>query len=249
MSVSLTSHLTSFSTVRPYSAATEHPFLTAAGNGTLSHELLALYLSQDRLYAAHGYPRFIGLLLASIPFSSQHGVESQQEQLNERVVRLATYSLTNVIREVAFFVETAKRYGLDLEAWRERKQTRDYTAEMIRIAAAGRLEDAVVFLWAMERVYLDAWKYAASVRSSTASIEATPTNAALTGFIDNWTNSEFERFVDDLADLVNALDIKPGSESWARAGEIWSRVVELEEAFWPVGGDELIALSVVRRAI
>lgn len=32
----------------------------------------------------------------------------------------------------------------------------------------------------------------------------TPTNAALTALIDNWTNPEFEKFVDDLADLVNA---------------------------------------------
>ena len=154
MSVTLTSHLTSLSTSRPYSAATQHPFLTAAGNGTLSHDLLSLYLSQDRIYAAHGYPRFIGLLLASIPFSSRHGVESRDEQLNQRIVRIANYALTNVIREVTFFVETAQDHGLDLDAWKERKQTRDYTAEMIRVASAGRLEDAVVFLWAMERVRL-----------------------------------------------------------------------------------------------
>lgn len=149
---SLTSHLYSLSTTRPYSAATEHAFLTAAGNGTLSQEHLSLYLAQDRLYAAHAYPRFIGLLLASVPFSSLHTLDSPQEQLNQRVVRLANYALSNVIREAGFFVETANKYGLNLEGWKERKQTRDYTAEMIRIGAAGKLEDSIVFLWAMERV-------------------------------------------------------------------------------------------------
>lgn len=148
----LTSHLYSLSTVRPYSAATEHAFLTAAGNGTLSHAELSLYLSQDRLYAAHAYPRFIGLLLAAIPFSSLHALDSPQELLHRRVVRLADYALANVLRETQFFVDTAKKHRLDLDAWKERKQTRDYTAEMIRVGAAGRMEDAIVFLWAMERV-------------------------------------------------------------------------------------------------
>lgn len=148
----LTSHLYSLSTVRPYSAATEHHFLTAAGNGTLSHEHLSLWLAQDRLYAAHAYPRFVGLLLASVPFSSLHPLESKQEQLNKRIVAVASYSLSNVVREVNFFIDTAKKYNLDLEGWKERKETRDYTAEMIRIGVAGRVEDAIVFLWAMERV-------------------------------------------------------------------------------------------------
>ena len=149
---SLTSHLYSLSTVRPYSAATEHHFLTAAGKGTLTPEHLALFLSQDRLYAAHAYPRFIGYLLASVPFSSLHRPDSPQEQFNARVVSVANGALANVVREVGFFVETANKYGLDITAWKERKETRDYTAEMIRVGALGRMEDALVFLWAMERV-------------------------------------------------------------------------------------------------
>jgi formylaminopyrimidine deformylase / aminopyrimidine aminohydrolase len=149
---SLTSHLYSLSTVRPYSAATEHRFLTAAGAGTLSHAHLALYLSQDRLYAAHGYPTFIGRMLASVPFSSVHLLDSPQERLNQRVVATASFALTNVMREVGLFGETAQKYRFELDAWKERKETRDYVAEMSRVGAAGRLEDALVFLWAMERV-------------------------------------------------------------------------------------------------
>ncbi|GJE94559.1 heme oxygenase-like protein [Phanerochaete sordida] len=246
--IPLTSHLYSLSTSRPYSAATEHRFLTTAGNGTLSAEHVSLWLAQDRLYAAHAYPRFIGLLLASVPFSSRHPLASPQEALHKRIVALASYALTNVVREVNFFGDTAKQFGLDLGAWKERKETRDYTAEMIRVGATGSVEDMLVFLWAMERVYLDAWKYVRSTASSTANVKSSNANDAIRSFVDNWTNAEFEKFVDDLAALVDALDIKPGSEAWLRAEEIWGRVVELEECFWPqCTEEELTALSVKQK--
>lgn len=149
---SLTSHLLALSTPTPYSAATEHKFLTTAGSGLLPDDDLSLYLSQDRLYAAHAYPQFIGLLLASIPFSSLHDLHSPQEKINRRVLELLTYSLQNVVRETSFFVETSEKYGLRLDGWKERKATRDYTAEMIRIGASRSLQDGLIFLWAMERV-------------------------------------------------------------------------------------------------
>lgn len=154
MSVSpkLTSHLVSLSTPTPYSAASQHSFLTSAGNGTLSDARLALYISQDRLYAAHAYPRFVGLVLASVPFSSLHGTQSTEEQFNRRIVQLLSDSLQNVVRESGFFVDVARQYGLALDGWKERKATRDYTAEMIRVGATGNIKDSLVFLWAMERV-------------------------------------------------------------------------------------------------
>ena len=148
----LTTHLLSLSTLRPYSAATEHPFLTAAGQGTLPPSLLSLWLAQDRLYAAHGYPAFIGRTLAAIPFSSLDAPDSQRERANRDIVRVLSGALANVVREVGFFGEVAAEYGLSVQGWRERKGTRDYTAEMARIGAEGRIEDAMVFLWAMEQV-------------------------------------------------------------------------------------------------
>lgn len=150
----LTTHLQSLSTPRPYSAAVEHEFLTAAGHRTLSPTLLSLYLCQDRLYAAHAYPRFIGRLLASIPFSPLHGLDSPQERFHARVLKTLSYALENVAREVGFFGETARTYDLRMD-WEERKQTRDYTAEMARVGVEGDFEEMLVFLWAMERVSAD----------------------------------------------------------------------------------------------
>ena len=153
MSLPLTTHLTSLSTPRPYSAATEHAFLTAAGTGTLPPALLSLYLSQDRLYAAHAYPRFLGHLLTHVPFSSRHAPDSPEERLHGEIVDVLAGALQNVRREVGLFAEVQRAHSLPPFAqWRERKATRDYTAEMARVGAFGTLEDGLVFLWAMERV-------------------------------------------------------------------------------------------------
>jgi formylaminopyrimidine deformylase / aminopyrimidine aminohydrolase len=149
----LTEHLVSLRSIpRPYSAATEHPFLSAAGNGTLSDSLLALWLSQDRIYAAHAYPRFIGLLISKIPFCSSDALDSREEKQNQTILKSLAFSLDNVVREAEFFKETSQKWTLDMECWKERKGTRDYTAEMARVSSYGCLEDGLIFLWAMERV-------------------------------------------------------------------------------------------------
>ncbi|KAJ2990339.1 hypothetical protein NUW54_g8498 [Trametes sanguinea] len=127
--------------------------------------------------------------------------------------------------------------------WRERKATRDYTAEMARMGALGSLEDGLVFLWAMERVYLDAWSHVKSLLPNATS-GAGPALPAIKQLAENWTCPEFVQFVDALGSLVNRLSISPGSPAYVRAEEIWARVVELEEAFWPVGGEEMVVLSV-----
>jgi len=61
--------------------------------------------------------------------------------------------------------------------------------------------------------------------------------------VANWTNSEFVKFVRDLADVVNTYGVRPGSQQWAKAEVIWARILELEEAFWPEEGEEMNVLS------
>ncbi|KAM5537679.1 hypothetical protein V8D89_008757 [Ganoderma adspersum] len=240
MSVPLTTYLVSLSTSRPYSAATSHPFLTAAGTGTLSAPLLSLYLSQDRIYAAHAYPRFLGHLLTRVPFSSLHAPDSREECFNSEVVSVLSNALLNVRREVGLFGEVERKYALpSFAGWKERKATRDYMAEMARIGALGSFEDGLVFLWAMERVYLDAWKHV-KLLLSCSQVQGEPGSVllAVQELVQNWTSPEFEKFVDTLADLVNRLDIPQNSVVFAQAEEIWARVVELEEAFWPTDREE-----------
>lgn len=150
--MSLTNHLVSLSISASYLSATQHPFLTAAGNSSLPNSRLALWLSQDRIYAAHAYPRFIGLLISHIPFSSSDALTSAREKRNQKILKVLVFALENIVKEAAFFKETSDKWNLDLECWVERKATRDYTAEMARVSSCHSLEDGLIFLWAMERV-------------------------------------------------------------------------------------------------
>ena len=147
--LTLTQHLLSLPTKPTYEAATQHAFLAQARDGTLPPSRLALWLSQDRIYAAHGYPKFIGSLISRIPFNPSDEIDGPEEKKNERILKILAFSLENVVREVSFFRDTAKEWNLQLDGWLERKGTRDYTAEMARVSQS--LEDGLVFLWAMER--------------------------------------------------------------------------------------------------
>ncbi|KAJ7785674.1 heme oxygenase-like protein [Mycena metata] len=220
-----------------YAEAINHPFLRAAGDGTLDRSLLALWLSQDRIYAAHAYPRFIGSLIAAIPFDKYASPQSQKEEHNRRILKTLSFALENIVKEVEFFVETARKHGFDLAMWKERKGTRDYVAEMDSIASSRNIQEGLVFLWAMEQVYLDAWSLVRAglqKRPFQSEGNRSANDSPVSAFVENWTSQEFVKFIDDLAALANATDVE-----FERGTKIWERVVELEKEFWPLAGEEI----------
>ncbi|KJA13738.1 hypothetical protein HYPSUDRAFT_49656 [Hypholoma sublateritium FD-334 SS-4] len=241
----LSAHLLSLTNEEKYTAATRHTFLTHATIGTLPLARLALWLAQDRIYAAHAYPRFIGALIAAIPFSAADGVSSPRERRNAEVLRVLVGCLDNIVKEVGFFGDVAAEWGMDLDAWNQRKATRDYTAEMSRISTQGSLEEGLVFLWAMEKIYLDAWSSVKNLEDRTVDPdEKDPVAiAAVRSFANNWSSPDFVTFVDTLRALVDGLNISPVDELYSRVENIWKRVVELEVEFWPHDGEELEAAS------
>ncbi|PPR06783.1 hypothetical protein CVT24_011283 [Panaeolus cyanescens] len=230
----LTDHLISLRTTPSYEEATRHPFLLEAGEGSLPSARLALWLSQDRIYAAHAYPRFIGSLISLIPFHQRDSITGPEEAANQKILKILVGCLDNIVREVGFFKDTAERWDLDMEGWKERKGTRDYTAEMARVSNAS-LKEGLIFLWAMERVYLDAWKFVNNLQKAT---QSGTSESPVLAFSQNWSSTEFEVFVAELADLVDELGIVPNTKDWYAAEAVWSRVVELEVGFWPEKGEE-----------
>ncbi|KAF8551318.1 heme oxygenase-like protein [Imleria badia] len=250
----LTDHLNALATPTPYATAISHPFLASAASLSLPTDRLALYLFQDRIYAAQAYPRFIAQLITKIPLDN-----TIHAPLATRTLALLVGCLTNIVREVAFFDTTARTYNLPLDHghWRERKATRDYTAGMARVGALASLEDGLVFLWVMEKVYLDAWSavYTALPKpvlsqALEARSQADLTAKAITDLSYNWSsaNPDFVQFVQEIGDLVNdyftpvmarqSLAGRSAREALAHAEAIWARVVELEADFWPNEGEE-----------
>jgi formylaminopyrimidine deformylase / aminopyrimidine aminohydrolase len=58
-------------------------------------------------------------------------------------------------------------------------------------------------------------------------------------FATNWSTVEFQHFVDELAVLVDDLYRGLDNDAWKHAENIWGRVIELEESFWPREGEEV----------
>jgi hypothetical protein len=84
----------------------------------------ALWLSQDRIYAAHAYPRFIGALISRIPFHLDDPIDGAKERFHNSVLPALVSCLDNIVLEVDFFKKTAAEFGLEMEGWVERKGTK-----------------------------------------------------------------------------------------------------------------------------
>lgn len=67
MTTSITDHLLSLEHEAVKRATETHPFLIQAGQGTLTADRLARWLTQDRLYGLLGYTKLLGGMLVQCP--------------------------------------------------------------------------------------------------------------------------------------------------------------------------------------
>ncbi|RAK71900.1 putative transcription regulator PAB1642, partial [Aspergillus fijiensis CBS 313.89] len=239
---------------------TAHPFLSAAAAGTLPKPRLAAWLAQDRLYI-HAYIRFIGALLAKlqlpvpVPVPVPHATQTnpnntdqiETQTLETQTLHTLTAALTNIVRELDFFVAVADEYALDLNtpfqvpqpepgeapapapapaasAFTASPITTAYTDLFISAGSAGTsLLEGLVVLWATEVCYLTVWR---------------------NKLIPNWTCAEFEEFVEGITCLVDKVAEREVQRSSAGPEKAWEEVVErcarwwrqvvwLEGQFWP----------------
>jgi hypothetical protein len=59
--------------------------------------------------------------------------------------------------------------------------------------------------------------------------------AVIAQFATNWVSPGN---LEMLTNLVNQLDVQPGTDLWRRVEGVWTRVVELEVEAWPNDGEE-----------
>ncbi|KAE8158424.1 hypothetical protein BDV40DRAFT_22565 [Aspergillus tamarii] len=241
----LTTHLKTHNP-STYHSATTHPFLVTAGKGQLPKSTLAKWLSQDRLYA-QSYVRFIGLLLSKCHLP--HTPNNAEAVLERRIVAVLIDALVNIQREIGFFEEVAREYGLDLAVVPEGEETfgpgtiTQAYIDMFMSAGspAVSLLEGLVVLWATEVCYLESWEGAKRVMGSVS--ESGSGKRDLDGgalrerFIPNWTSLEFREFVEGIAEVVDALAsrllINEERDVMAQCERWWRQVKWLEERFWP----------------
>lgn len=140
-----------------FNDATQQPFLSHAGYGTLSPAPLLQWLVQDSHYA-RGFVQFIGQLLAKIRLPI---VQNSQFHPMYRTMDLLITSLNNIRREMSFFEITATKYGLNVGNDPPTPITRAYLDLFISASSASAsLLEGMVVLWATEHVRICPVSYA-----------------------------------------------------------------------------------------
>jgi thiaminase/transcriptional activator TenA len=182
-----------------WQAATGHTFLTAVGDGTIDPARFGAWLVQDYL--------FVSALL------------SFQARLLARAPRAAQPSLARgaaaLVDELAWFEAQAVQRDLSLAAVAA-PTTVEYLALLGRLDTAPT-PVALVALWALERVYLDAWH------------SAQPGAEPYREIIEHWTDSAFADYVAQLERLADdALTDAPSPEQ----DNVFTEVLRLEASFW-----------------
>ncbi len=178
-------------------AATRHPFLAGVRDGTISGAAFDTWLGQDRL--------FVGDLLWF------------QARLLARAPRDARQVLVDgcaaLVAELGWFEEMARQRGVDLTG-EALPGTAGYRQLLERLDGEPA-PVALTALWAVERVYLDAWTY------------ASPGAPQFEPFVAHWTVPEFADYVAALAGAADAHPAAPGqAESTVRD------VLRAECRFW-----------------
>ncbi|KAI9302463.1 hypothetical protein BJ944DRAFT_269901 [Cunninghamella echinulata] len=249
--VLLTEHLLSLDK-DVYEKATKHSFLEKMGTYTIEPKSLQQWIYQDRYYT-NGYTKMMGIMMSRVALfneSRELGDNNPDytESHSQRIFKLLSFAVSNVFRECQFFTELLSRSPytsfdkVDMKQW-----TRRYTDFQQKVASTSGydLGEALVLLWAMEKVFLDAWTFAKSIiqqqkengKENTTTIDPIHV-ATIQELVNNWTLDEFKEFVDECANLVNALNISDPLRLKSFE-KVYRETLQLEVKFWDMAFTEV----------
>lgn len=183
-------------------AATRHPFLDGAADGSLPAAAFDTWLAQDRLFV-EDLARAWARLFARAPAGD---------------LPLLADGIAAFVAEVAWLEEVgaARERGLPDEPL---AVTAAYGAHLQR-AAEAPLAVALAVMWAVEAAYLSAWR------------SARPGAPAFRTFVEHWSDDGFAAFVTRLeAAADRALAAAPPDQVAATADAV-AQTLGHEAAFW-----------------
>lgn len=155
-----------------WTAATQHPFLDAVRDGTITDEAFDRWLCQDALFVTD-LLIFQSRLLARAPRHAQGAIVG---------------GCAALVAELDWFEEQAARRGIDLDV--PALPTTLRYRQLLQRLDGEPYPAAVTALWVIERVYLLGWTSAISPTSPFGE------------FIEHWTVPDFAAYVDALEALA-----------------------------------------------
>jgi thiaminase len=225
---------------------TRHEFLARAANGTLPKQLVERWLANDLQYIQI----YEGLSEHTIGILRRIKVTREFEAVEKRMIAWLEAAIPNGEREERLFADVAERYAMDITLTESTKNEGLRLYEnLYRTVTATEdpeflpwLEPAII-LWAMEKVYYEAWSWAQEqdAQSALKTYEKDQDGGAMRKeFIPNWANDAFLAFVQQLQhtvdDWVGAAingDNDLSMQVKTRCERVWKEVLDAEEVFWP----------------
>jgi thiaminase/transcriptional activator TenA len=188
---------------QPWQAAVSQPFLDGIREGWLPAADFQAWLIQDHHFLAD-LLAFQARLLAEAPRPDQ---------------AVLAGGLVGLEAELGWFESR-----LEGEPTRPRSRITDAYGRHLRELNRGPYAAAIVSLWALERVYLDAWTGAA------------PGAPGFREFVAHWTAPAFAAYVTPLATAADAALEAAGESERAAAESAFLATLELERDFWAARG-------------
>lgn len=185
-----------------WTAATRHPFLDGAADGSLPAAAFDRWLEQDRLFV-EALARAWGLLLVDAPTGD---------------LALISDGIAAFVAEVVWFEElgTERTLAIPAEAL---AVTEVYNAHLLH-AASGPYPVGLSAMWAVEAAYLEAWR------------SALPGAPAYRPFVEHWTDDAFATFVDRLEAAADRSLAEASAAEVDAARQVIALTAGHEAAFW-----------------
>jgi thiaminase len=187
--------------------ATRHPFLAGVAAGTLPAGAFERWLAQDYL-CVHDLLAAQARLLARAPRAAQ---------------AVLVTGLVGLEAELGWFEGLARQRGLLLDVPRH-PATVAYRDFLLGLEHQG-FAAALAALWALERVYLEAWQSAA------------PGHPVYRDCVEHWTAPAFAEYVAELEQAADAALAAGNADEQAEAAFL--AVTRLERAFWEMAWAEV----------
>ncbi|KAK4552923.1 hypothetical protein LTR86_010055 [Recurvomyces mirabilis] len=256
---SLANHLVTRLTVA-LTDATQKPFLSHAGVGTLSAAALNQWLAQE-IHISRALVPFVGSLIGKtrIPETS-----NLTQDPTYRAIDLLCSAVNNMKKELEFLEGTKRKYDLEVDNEEPHPATQGFI-DMFSSASSPQssLLEGLVVLWATEHCFCTSFQYASGLMSTmpASSSYSLPSyltpgqtssnmygNSRMDGdnqhitalheaFIQNWTSANFVRFVSACKSIVdevaNAQTTGNGKTEMMACERRFRQAISLWGQIWP----------------
>jgi thiaminase len=196
-----------------WNAILNHRFLKMTAEGSIPDTTFKTWIQQDYVFVREAIP-FVAILLAKAPM-----------HLRSNLIQV----LSGLDQELELFRKNAAVHGVNLENVTPSPTCYAYNQFLISTAYNCSFPESLAVLYAAEKTYLDSWM---EVKNNLK------VQSPWQEFIENWTNEEFQGFVDWLAGTLNDLARDKPERECQRMEELFLITARYEYLFWEMAATE-----------